>query len=483
MPLGDRRTIQPGERLPPQDLDAEMALLGAMLVDRETIGEALEILGRQGSNAFYRPDHRKLFEALVGMYDKGDPIDLLTMAAELRQRDSLEEIGGQDYMVQLAESCADWANAEYYARIVRRAWQKREIIRQSHKATEAAYDEATDPGELAAECADLFERIDQASHVDREAQPESQILRDLENPRNTADRVVPIGIGNLGRLLDGGLEKGTLTVCGARPSCGKTSLALGLCLHASLATDGCPSLFVSLEMTPEQIGQRFMSMRSGLPVRRIRSGDVGDSEFIPARNRAALEAEGGRSIFVLNGVNDGRAIAAHARRHVRKDGIALVVVDYLGLCDLSGKFDRYDLKLGEIAATFKRLALDTRVAVVLLEQLSRECEKQNRRPRISDLRDSGKIEAHADNIILIKKGGDTNDLICDTLFIVGKQRQGDTGDTLVSYDKRTMMYVAKYYGPESPTVPQQPLPAQAAAAGDHPRLSVTSQEGYEEVVI
>ena len=207
-------------------------------------------------------------------------------------------------------------------------------------------------------------------------------------------------------------------------------------------------MFVSVEMSVAQIGLRLLSMRSGMSVRAIRAGEIEDAEFRTKRNKAALTAESGHMIHVLDGVTDVRAIASYAKRYVRKHSVRLVVVDYLGLCSIAGRFDRHDLKIAAMSALFKGLARDTGAAVVLLSQLSRASDKENRRPKLSDLRDSGSLEQDADVVVLIHRGKDEPGPVADTTLIVAKQRQGSTGDALVCYRKATMSYEARHIGPE-----------------------------------
>lgn len=427
----------------PQDTDAEMALLGSMMVERSVVDGVRPIVSRE---AFATPQHALIFDALLAVFDRGDPMDLLALIGELRSRRQLEEIGGQEYLIQLAESFCDWANAEFYARQVRTAYQRRRLLALGIELQKQAGDPMQEPEAFIGHVADLLEQIEAQGRSDRDAVAEAELLRAMSNPaEDEADRV-PVALGSLGDLLDGGLDRATLTVVGGRPSTGKTSLGLGLALHAATSPEGCRVLFVSAEMSCEQVAQRLVSMRSGLEVHRVRSGDVDDARFNSARNEAALDAEAsvnaGRGLYVLEGVTDVRAIVSHVRRWVRKENVGLVVVDYLGRLDIAGRFDRHDLRLAAMTKAFKDCAVQARVAMVLLVQLSRAHEKESRRPTLADLRDSGAIEADADNAILIWRGNYEHDGLCDTTLILAKQRQGRTGDCPVWYRQGTMTYAA-----------------------------------------
>ncbi len=337
--------------------------------------------------------------------------------------------------------------AALYARAIRRAWQLREVVQRCHRTVGDACDLGADPGEIIVRLTRALEGIDEASATDREALREGDLLRAIENPADQSSGVkVPVRLGELGYLLGGGLDGGTLTVVGARPSCGKTSLGLGLCVHASRAVNGCASLIVSVEMATGQVGMRLLTMRSGLAVQRVRAGDMGVDEFNPTRNKAAVEADQGFPVFVLDGVRDARAIAAYARRCVRRHGVRLIIIDYLGLCTMPGDYDRHDLRIGAMTGLFKSLALDTDTAVVLLAQLNRGPENRqgDQRPRMADLRDSGIIEQDADNVILIHREREPSGDACDTTLILDKQRQGQTGNAIVQYHRPTMQYRARH---------------------------------------
>lgn len=450
--------------IPPQDLESERALLGGLFTAHR-YGDLVdvnidEIRSIVGPEAFYLPDHVSVFRAIVAAHDAGEPIDQRGIIPRL-EADSLSTTNWAELIHELT-IVGEPANSGFYARQVRSCWCKREVIQAASEAIEQAYSPLTGPDEVIATLTKRLDQVEQAGLGDREPRAEPELLRSIENPRNATGDKVPVAIGWLGRILDGGLERGTLTVVGARPSCGKTSLGLGLCVHASRATDGCPSMFISVEMSVEQVGLRLLSMRSGMPVRAIRAGEIEDAHFHTERNKAALVAENGHPIYLLDGITDVRAIASYAKRYVRKHGVKLVVVDYLGLCSLTGRFDRHDLKIGAMSALFKGLARDTEAAVVLLSQLSRASDKENRRPKLSDLRDSGSLEQDADVVVLIHRGKDESgtgarepkkpkpepEPLADTTLIVAKQRQGSTGDALVCYRKATMSYEARHVGPE-----------------------------------
>lgn len=431
------------DELPPHDLESEAALLGGLLTAHE-YGDLAncdvdEIRAIVSPGAFYLPDHVRLFGEICRAHEAGDPTDARAILARLQVDDDKT-----DWRALIDRLCdqAEAANGPFYARKVRECFQRREVIRLTNQTRERAFNITEPLDDTLASLAQGLDSIEQASCADREPATEADLLRGMVNPRAEPDNRVPVTLGNLGRILDGGFERGSETVVGARPSCGKTSLGLGLCVHAAGATGGCPTLFVSAEMGEKQILHRLLAMRSGLPVRRIRSGEIHDEEFNPARNKAAIEADAGETIYILDGVRDVRAIAAIIRRYARRNRIGMAVVDYIGLLNMPGDYERHDLKIGAITALFKALAADTNTCVVLLAQLNRSADRENRPPKLSDLKDSGCIEADADVVLLLHKKDDHHQRICPSDIIVAKQRQGDTGVARVEYDKQRMCYQA-----------------------------------------
>ncbi|UCE61277.1 MAG: DnaB-like helicase C-terminal domain-containing protein [Phycisphaerales bacterium] len=234
---------------------------------------------------------------------------------------------------------------------------------------------------------------------------------------------------------------------GGRPSHGKTSFGLTLCRGVAKDSDGCPVLFVSAEMTARQLEQRLLSIHSRTPVFRIRAGQLEDDEFDSQRHQAVRMAAAGHPMFILDGVNDCRAIASICRRYVRKHDVGLIVVDYLGRLFMPGKHEREDLRIGKIVRLFKDLALETSTAVVLLSQLSRANDKEGREPRLSDLRNSGETEQEADNILLIHPIAHDDVSPSPTGILIAKQRQGSTGRVELGYHKETMSFEGMFIAP------------------------------------
>lgn len=449
------------KRLIPIELEYERALLGAMLMWRRSDDHDWDLDDVRGvvqAESFSVPDHQAIFRTVCAVYDAGDPIECASVVQRLKAEPG--DIDWLELTGELAESFADVANAMFYARGVRKQHQLREIIRVLNASINKAYAPLAEPGDIVATLEKKLERIDDTG-ADRPVNPMSEILAALPNPRNEHADKIPVGLGHLGRTLCDGLDRGSLTIIGARPGCGKTSLALGLARYAADSSKGCPVLFVSAEMKSAEIGLRELSAVSGIPLAQLRRGGVDDQRFTADRNYAVLHLENSQAIFVddctaSTHAKDARVIASRARRHVRKDCVGLILLDYLGLLTITGEYDRHDLRVGTIVRVFKNLARETNTAVVLLVQLNREAPRQSRKPVLSDLKDSGEIEQHADNVILIHAPSagqaveaprTAPDLVA-TELIVAKQRQGGTGACRVVYDTGTLVYKEPAYDPK-----------------------------------
>ncbi|MFQ5491371.1 MAG: replicative DNA helicase, partial [Phycisphaerae bacterium] len=266
-------------RVPPHDLEAEMALLGSMMLNRDAVEVVLPIIHREESDWFYRPDHRLIFQALIDVYDRGDPIDLVVVSNEFRRREQLEAIGGQEYLVRLAESVPSWVNAEYYARIVRDKGMLRDLIRCSGEIAQSAYDET----EVAAQVLDaaeqtLFEVTER--RVSGQAVGLGGVLQDVYKQIQLSDgdyiTGLPTGFHELDDLTSG-FQAGDLIIVAGRPSMGKTAFGLTVATHLAV-DESKPVAFFSMEMSNHQVAQRILCSRGRMDSYRFRRGMMSDSE-------------------------------------------------------------------------------------------------------------------------------------------------------------------------------------------------------------
>ena len=260
------------DSLPPHDKDAEMALVGCVLIagsDSEMAWTLDEVVAIASPQMLFFPDHATIYNAALAVAKAGDPLDLVSVSERLRA-DGREDLYAT--AIELAESVPSVTSAPFYARQVRKCWQRREVIRLAQKAANAAYDLNVEPCNIIADTCAKLDAIDAVSAIDREPVAEADLLYSMANPADHADQKVPLALGEGGRILGGGFDYGSLTIVGGRPSTGKTSFGLTLCVNASRVTEGCASLFVSVEMTAGQVALRLFSMRAAVGMQALRAG-------------------------------------------------------------------------------------------------------------------------------------------------------------------------------------------------------------------
>lgn len=430
-------------RIPPQSLESERGLLGALLLKPDVIHDVGDTVR---GDSFYAEKHKIIYEAMRELSDKGEPIDLLSLSERLQGLGHLERIGGRAYLAELVNSAPSPGNYAHYADLVSRKHLMRALIDASHTIEESAYDEARDTIEVldAAEKSvmsisdgtgshkftaigdmvdDTFERIDALSK------------------REDGIRGVPTGYDALDNMLSG-LHKSDLVILAARPSVGKTSLALDIARNAAVK-HGVPVGIFSLEMSSEQLVDRMLAAESRVDSWKIRTGAVKDQDdFAEIRN--ALERLSKAPIYIDDKPgNNILAMRSVARRLKREHGIGLIVVDYLQLMNPTNTkaSDSMVQQVTEISRSLKGLARELEVPVLALSQLSRAVEQRGGKPRLSDLRDSGSIEQDADVVMFIHREDKNNpesDRQNIAEILIEKHRNGPTGKVDLYFDdKRT----------------------------------------------
>jgi len=443
-----------------EDLDAEMTLLGTLMLwgdfrERDSVTWTPDdIQAIVEPDDFNTPCHSQVYRRYFELFDSGIVPDLILMMEKLSNE--LPPTAPQDgrtnkdewesFLVHLVDSCADPANGPYHARIVRgrsvrRAMYHLHTRHASELKSQVISDDAGSVEELRLEAIDKLESFADVGG-EQLARPVYESLAELTNPRDNDNQSVKTGLRKLDDMLDGGLGLGSLTVVGARPSCGKTSLGLTFCLGADV-----PSLFFSAEMTRTEIDLRVLSMTSDESLSALRSGAVDAVHFEALRHTTAQVLKN-EPLFLVDdcstkGARDAQRICTRATQAVKKYGVKLVVVDYLGRLSLRGKFDRNDLMVGAMVDCFKDLALSTGVAVVLMSQFNRSTDGVDDVPSQSDFKDSGKIEEIADNLILIQakeKYESEVGALRETILTLAKARQGNVGVGKFDYDTRSMRF-------------------------------------------
>ncbi|MGE5540963.1 MAG: replicative DNA helicase [Bacillota bacterium] len=427
------------DRVPPQSLESERALLGALLLKPEAIHDVADTIKPE---SFYAEKHRIIYEGMRELSDRGEPIDILTLSERLTANGTLERIGGRAYIAELAGSAPAPGNYAHYADLVARKHIMRALIDASYDITESAYDESNDVTHLLDEAEKKIMAIGNAS-ASHKFQPLKDAFGDVVDfidslsNKEDATRGVPTGFKELDNLLSG-LHPSDLIILAARPSVGKTSLALNIARHAAV-DKGIPVGIFSLEMSAEQLRDRLLSSEAGIDSWNLRTKRIKDSDDY-SRIRDAVDRLSKAPIYIDDKpANNILSMRAVARRLKREAGVGLIIVDYLQLMAPTNTkaSDSMVQQVTEISRSLKSLARELDVPVLALSQLSRAVEQRGGKPRLSDLRDSGSIEQDADVVMFIHRDDKAaeNGQPNITEILIEKHRNGPTGKATLFFQK------------------------------------------------
>jgi len=433
------------ERTLPHNLDAERSVLGAILVNSEALDLASEVIN---PNDFFRDAHRRIFECMSALHERSQAIDFIILKEELQRSGELDEIGGPAYLASLADGVPRATNVEYYAKIVKEKSTLRNLIFAANKILTNAY-EASQESDLILDEAEsaIFGVADERLRVGfvpmrelvKETFPKIEAL--FEQKRLITG--VPTGFADLDGMTRG-FQNGELIIIAARPSMGKTSLALNVSQYVALQPNMAVGFF-SLEMAKESLFLRLLTAEAQIDSHELMSGNIKKKDY--GRISQAIETLSAMRLFVDDTANIGvMEMRAKARRLQAEHGLSLLVIDYIQLMTGRGRFENRTLELASISRSLKGLAKELNIPIVVLSQLSRAPEaRSDRRPQLSDLRESGALEQDADVVALIfredayKKNLDKQDESSGIAeLILAKQRNGPTGTVkLVFLDKQT----------------------------------------------
>ncbi|MBI5133774.1 MAG: replicative DNA helicase [Candidatus Taylorbacteria bacterium] len=447
-------------RIPPQSLEAEQALLGSIMLRPEAIHEITDIIREDD---FYSEKHRLIWRTSVDLMNKGEPIDLLSLSNKLKNESLLERAGGASYLSELVQLVPSASNVRHYASIVQKKSMMRKLIEAGEHITHTGFQEN---GELE-EIIDTAEKrlFDVTNSVGTHKFVElkdtlTEAWNQIEKLHSSKDelRGVPTGFKALDEKLSG-LQKSDLIILAARPSVGKTSLALDIARNAAV-THKVPTAIFSLEMSSQQLVQRMLAAQSKIDAWKLRTGRNLNLEDLSVHLRDAMEVLSKAPIFIDdqpgNNILKMRAIA---RRLKAEKGLGLIVVDYLQLMTpvQSINSDSVVQQVTEISRGLKNLARDLDVPVLALSQLNRAVESRGGKPRLSDLRDSGSIEQDADVVMFIHREKDESGDQArsrETTIMIEKHRNGPTGEIQLVFDgnKTSFLEVSKAdFGDFQPT--------------------------------
>jgi len=428
------------QRLPPQSLEAEVSVLGGILLENEALNRVLEVI-QEGD--FYRESHRKIFAAILQLYERNEPADLITLSEVLKKREEFEAVGGIEYLNSLVNSVPTAANITYYAKIVKEKSILRKLINRATEIISQGYGSSGDVDEFLDRAErSIFEisedRIRPSFYPIKDIIKSSfKMIEKLYEKRQLITGV-PTGFAKLDELTSG-LQPAELIIVAGRPSMGKTAFALNIAQHAAIEAQ-VPAAVFSLEMAKEQLALRMLCSEAKVDAHRLRGGFLSESDWPKLTRAAGNLSEAPIFIDDTPGLT-ALEMRAKSRRLKKEHNLGLVIVDYLQLMRGRPDSDTREQEISDISRSLKSLAKELNVPVIALSQLNRRVEERgDRRPQLSDLRESGAIEQDADVIIFLYRDevySKSEDNKGKAEIIIGKQRNGPT-------DKFELVFLDKY---------------------------------------
>jgi len=427
------------QKLPPQNTEAETAVLGSMLLDREAVARSIELLGE---DSFYSEANRDIFRAVIKLYDENEGIDIVTIIEELKKRGVLDKVGGTTYITELANGVATSANIEHYAKIVQEKHLLRTLINTATRIVSESYESSAGVEEILDRAEKLIFDITSA----RKRGNQTIIMKDVV--KDSIDRIdklyqrkenitgVASGFHDLD-ILTAGLQKSDLIIMAGRPSMGKSALATSILEYAG-STCKIPCALFSLEMSKEQLAQRMLCAIAHVNAHKVRTGFLSQADWPKLVDAAQKLSEAPIYIDDTPSIS-ALELRAKCRRLKAKHDIQLIIVDYLQLMRGSNRIENRQQEISEISRSIKALARELDVPIIAISQLSRAAEqREDHRPRLSDLRESGAIEQDADIVILLFREeyyNPTEENTGVTEIMVAKQRNGPTGMVKLAFLK------------------------------------------------
>lgn len=429
-------TFLPTERIPPQAIEAEASVLGAMLMSKDAISEVVEVVKVED---FYRESHKKIFQAIISLWQRNEPVDLITLSDELNKAGQLSSVGGSTYLTSILSSVPTPTNAVYYGKIIAEKASLRSLVTVSSQILDMGYQQH-------GAASDILDRAEQMifdivsrkikggfTHIKEYLKPADIETLCSHKPHITG---VPTGFPDLDEKTSG-FQPADLIIIAGRPSMGKTSLVLSMVQNAAVK-EKIPVGMFSLEMSQGQLVMRLLCAEARVDAHRLRTGRLSKPD-IPKISLAAGALSDAEIYLDDTAAMNAIEMKAKARRLKAQYNIGLLVIDYLQLMEGTGRFqENRQQEISEISRFLKGLAKELNIPVVALSQLSRATEIQRRKPQLSDLRESGAIEQDADLVLFVYreeyyKPTEDNEGIAE--IIIGKQRNGPTGSVHIAFLK------------------------------------------------
>lgn len=435
------------ERVPPQSVEAEQAVLGAILIEADSLTTVSELLAAED---FYRRTHQYIFESILRVAESGEPVDLITVTAELQRQGQIEEIGGVAYLANLSNSVPTAANVDHYAHIVREKAIMRRLINTATKIAATGYENGVGVAEMIDDAEKNILAITQAGSVGKGFTPIKDVLLNtferIEFLFNNKGNVtgIPSGYPDLDKMTSG-FQRSDLIILAARPAVGKTAFALNVAQNIAVRARESVAIF-SLEMGKEQLVQRMLCAEANIDAGKMRTGFLDEDDWPKLTMAVGTLSEAPIFIDDTPGITV-QDIRAKCRRLKQEQGsLGLIMIDYLQLISGKGKGDNRQQEVSEISRTLKLIARELMVPVIALSQLSRSVEqRQDKRPMMSDLRESGSIEQDADIVSFLYRDdyynpeSEKKNII---EVIIAKQRSGPTGTVELVFLKNFNKFVS-----------------------------------------
>lgn len=434
------------DRTPPHNIEAEQAVLGAIFLEQEALVTASEILT---PGDFYRPAHQRIYQVMVELGERGEPVDLVTVTAELENKKQLEDVGGVSYLTDLANSVPTAANAEYYCRIIEQKAVLRQLIRTATKIVTDGYNQSEDLGHLLSDAERGIMQISQKrskggfQHIKNVLMDAYERIESLSTSKGEVTGI-PTGYPDLDKMTSG-LQKSDLIILAARPSVGKTAFALNVAQNIAARAGKVVAIF-SLEMAAAQLVMRMICAEGNIDAGKIRTGYLEEDDWRKLTMSIGTLSKAPVYIDDTPGVTMPDIRSKCRRLKAEQGEIGLVLIDYLQLISGRGGGDNRQQEVSEISRTLKLMARELNCPVIALSQLSRSVEqRQDKRPMLSDIRESGSIEQDADIVAFLyredyyDKETEEKNII---EIIIGKQRSGPTGTVKLAFLKEYNKFVS-----------------------------------------
>ena len=450
--VGGEGDGEPGprfDRTPPQDIEAEQSVLGGMLLSKDAIADVIEVLR---GNDFYRPAHQLIYDAVLDLYGRGEPADAVTVAAELSRAGTIARVGGHPYLHTLISGVPTAANAGYYAEIVAERSILRRLVEAGTRIVQMGYGAAGGEG-MAGTVDDVVDRAQAEIYEVTERRTSEDYVRIEDLLQSTMDELeriqvndghggVPTGFEQLDEMLHG-LHPGQMIVVAGRPGSGKSTLAMDFARSAAIRHHA-PTVIFSLEMSKQDIMMRLFSAEARVKLNDIRSGRMSDDDWRKIALRSSELAEA--PLFIDDSPNlTMMEIRAKSRRLKQRHGLKLIVIDYMQLMTSGKRVESRQQEVSEFSRAMKLIAKELEVPVVALSQLNRGPEQRtDKKPMLSDLRESGSIEQDADVVLLVHREDmyeRESPRAGEADIMIAKHRNGPTGNAVVAFQGHLSRFV------------------------------------------